>query len=44
MAGNTLVLWPDDKRGVNETKPVYTGSGHGTFIQDINAEATGRDY
>ena len=43
VAGNTLVLRPEDKRRVNETKPVYTGSDHGTFIQGINAEATGRD-
>lgn len=44
MQGNTLVLRPEDKRRANETNPVYTGSDHGTFIQGINAEATGRDY
>ena len=44
MEGNTLVLRPEDKRRANETNPVYTGSDHGTFIQGINAEATGGDY
>ena len=33
ITGNALVLWPEDKRRVNETKPMYIGSDHGTFIQ-----------
>ena len=44
MEGKTLVLRPEDKRRANESNPVYTGSDHGTFIQGINAEATGGDY